>query len=365
MKRSRTPFRADGFVSLRGFLSSRLALACLLASAGLPVWAGASAAPAALPTAVVEVRQVFLTYPAEAVVEAIHQATVSAQVQGRVVDMRADAGDSVKRGQLLMRIDEREATQAAAGAEAQAAAAGANLSNAKASFERSKNLFAQKFVSQAALDQAEAAYKASQAQYEAARAGHGQAATAKSFTAITSPLTGIVAQRLVEQGEMASPGKPLMTVFEPGSLRVVASIPQYKVADVRKNLKARVEFPDSGKWLEGARVEVLPTADSQTHVVRARVTLPSDGVGVVPGMFARAHFIIGQAKKLVLPKQAVLRRGEVTAVYVQDAAGTLTLRQVRLGENLADGLVEVLAGISAGEKVVLDPVKAEIRLKQG
>ena len=88
MKRSRTPFRADGFISLRGFLSSRLALACLLASAGLPVWAGGPYAPALLPTAAVEVRQVFLTYPAEAVVEAIHQATVSAQVQGRVVDMQ-------------------------------------------------------------------------------------------------------------------------------------------------------------------------------------------------------------------------------------------------------------------------------------
>ncbi|MDD5297881.1 MAG: efflux RND transporter periplasmic adaptor subunit [Rhodocyclaceae bacterium] len=363
MKRCFSLFRAEGVPSRRGFLFTRLAAALILpaALAGAPVRA---AAPA-LSTVTVEMREVFLTYPAEAVVEAIHQATVASQVQGRVMEMRVDAGDKVKRGQVLMRIDERETAQAAAGADAQAQAASASLANAKASFERTRNLFTQKFVSQAALDQAEAAYKAAQGQFDAARAGHGQAATVKSFTTVSSPLTGVVAQRLVEMGEMAEPGKPLISVFEPGSLRVVASIPQYKLAEVRKNLKARVEFPDSGRWLDGVRVEVLPTADSQTHAVRARVILPGDGAGAVPGMFARAHFVIGQARKLVLPQKAVLRRGEVTAVYVQDGAGKLSLRQVRLGENLADGLAEVLAGISAGEKVVLDPVQAEIRLKQG
>lgn len=368
MKRSSSLLRADGHPALRGFLFFRpariMALALPLALAVVPAGAAKPEA-AALATAVVEMRDISLSYPAEALVEAIHQATVAAQVPGRVMDVRVDAGDKVKRGQVLMRLDERETTQAAAGAEAQAQAAGATLANAKANFERTKNLFAQKFVSQAALDQAEAGYKSAQGQYDAARAGQGQATTVKSFTSVTSPLTGVVALRHAELGEMAAPGKPLITVFEPGSLRVVAAIPQYKVAEVRKHLKARVEFPDSGKWLEGVRVEVLPTADSQTHAVRARVVLPADAAGAVPGMFARAHFVVGQAKKLVLPRKAVLRRGEVTAVYVQDVQGKLSLRQVRLGESLVDGLVEVLAGVSAGEKVVLDPVQAEIRFKQG
>ncbi len=368
MKRSSSLLRADGVSGPRGFLFFRpariLALALPLALAAGPVSAAKPEAAPALATAVVAMRDISLSYPAEALVEAIHQATVAAQVQGRVMDVRVDAGDKVKRGQVLMRIDERETSQAAAGAEAQAQAAGAALANAKANFERTKNLFARKFVSQAALDQAEAGYKSAQGQYDAARAGQGQAATVKSFTSVTSPLTGVVAQRHAELGEMAGPGKPLMTVFEPGALRVVAAIPQYKVAEVRKHLKARVEFPDSGKWLEGVRVEVLPTADAQTHVVRARVVLPADA-GAVPGMFARVHFVVGQAKKLVLPQKAVLRRGEVTAVYIQDSQGKLSLRQLRLGESLADGLVEVLAGVTAGEKVVLDPVQAEIRLKQG
>lgn len=346
-----------GTLFRRGFFVS-LAFAANLAVAGTP-------ATPPLATAKAEVRAVSLSWPAEALVEAVHQATLAAQVPGRVMDVRVDAGDKVKQGQLLMRIDEREAAQAVAGATAQAAAADADRVNAKAAFERTKNLYAQKFVSQAALDQAEAAWKAASGRADAARAGSGQASTAKSFASVTAPFSGIVAQRLTELGEMASPGKPLLTLFEPGGLRVVANIPQYRVAEVRKNLKARVEFPDSGRWLDGAKVEVLPTADSQTHVVRVRVTLPADAAGVVPGMFARAHFVVGTANKLVVPQKTILRRGEMSAVYVVDANGGISLRQVRLGENLAGELVEVLAGVAAGENVALDPVQAGIRLKQG
>lgn len=315
------------------------------------------------PVAVVEYREVDLTYPAEAVVEAVSQATIAAQVQGRVIDVRFDAGDRVKQGDLLMRIDEREAAQAVAGSEAQVAQAQAQLANARASYERTKNLYAQKFVSSAALDQAQAAYKAAQAQLNVALAGRGQAVTTKSFATISSPLAGIVAQRHTELGEMASPGKPLITVYDPKGLRVVASIPQYKLAELRQTLRAKVELPETGRWIEATRVEVLPTADVRTHVVRARVYLPDNTDGAVPGMFARAHFVIGKAKKLLLPAQAILRRGEVSAVYVVDAQGAVKLRQVRLGEPVDTNAVEVLAGVSAGEKVALDPVKAGIELK--
>lgn len=313
---------------------------------------------------VVEYREVDLTYPAEAVVEAVSQATVAAQVQGRVVQARVDAGDRVKRGDLLMRIDEREATQAVAGSEAQVAQAQAQLANAKSGYERAKNLYVQKFVSSAALDQAEASYKAAQAQLEAALANRGQMSTTKSFTAINAPLTGIVAQRHTELGEMASPGKPLVTIFDPKGLRVVANIPQYKLSDVSKSLRAKVSFPETGRWIDAAGVTVLPIADARTHVVRVRVALPENTQDVLPGMFARVHFVVGRAKKLLVATQAIIRRGEISAVYVLDAQGTPQLRQVRLGETADATSTEVLAGLSPGEQVALDPVKAGIRLKQ-
>jgi len=326
--------------------------AFLLLAAVLPGLTLAQATPTAtLATAPVELREIELTYPAEAVVEAVKQAVIAAQVPGRVVEVRADAGDAVKQGQLLMRIDAREAVQGYAASQA-------TLSNARANYERTKNLHTQKFISKAALDKAESEYKAAQA-------GSGAAGAAASHASIVSPLTGFVAQRHTEAGEMATPGKPLITVYDPKGLRVTGSIPQYKLAEVRANLRAKVEFPESRKWVDAVKVEVFPAADPRTHTVQARVYLPDNQPGIIPGMFARAHFVTGKSKKLLIPAAAVLRRGEVTAVYVIDEKNAARLRQVRLSEPLAGGFHEVLAGVSAGEKVALDPVKAGIVARPG
>ena len=329
-----------------------MSAATLLAAAPLSTQAAAGAD--GLATAPVEMREVDLTYPADAIVEAVRQATIAAQVTGRVIEARFDAGSRVKAGDVLMRIDPREAAQLQSGAQAQ-------LANARAGFERSKQLFGQKFISQAALDKAEADFKV-------ATAGAGQAGIQTSFTTLTAPYAGIIAQRLAEVGDMAVPGKPLLSLYDPKGMRAVASIPQLKLAEVRQALRAKVEFAESGKWTDALRVEVLPTADSQTHVVRARVYLPDNLEGVVPGMFVRAHFVTGKASKLLVPAAAVMRRGEVTAVYVVDGQGLPHLRQVRVGEAVSSGslpVLEVLAGLAAGEQVALDPVKAGIALKRG
>ena len=320
---------------------------------------------AALPfaTAVVEYREVDQTYAAEALVEAVKQSTVAAQISGRVVEVNFDVGDFVKKGQVLVRIDESEARQAVAGSEAVVAQARANLQNIRLNYERTKQLLAQKFVSQAALDKAQADYKAAEAQLAAAQASAGQAATTKGFTAVLAPYSGVVSARYAELGEMASPGKALMTGFDPKDLRVVASIPQYKLADVRRASRAQVEFPSINKWVTAKAVTLLPAADAKTHTTRVRLDLPEDVRDVYPGMFARAHFAVGRARKLLVPVQAIVRRSEVTAAYVVDPKGAVVFRQIRLGEPMADGLVEVLAGLSAGETVALEPNKAGMYLK--
>lgn len=298
---------------------------------------------------IVQPREVALAYPAEGLVEAVRQATVAAQVAGRVIEVRADAGQKVSQGQVLMRIDAREAAEGVAGAQAQ-------LVQARASYERTKNLVAQKFMSPAALDQAEAAWKAAQAVA-------GASGATLSHATVTSPIAGIIAQRHTELGELAAPGKPLLTVFEPHGMRVIASVPQFKLAAVRKSAKARVEFPESGQWLDAARVEILPSADPRSHTVTARVYLPDGVAGVIPGMAVRVHFITGSGAKLTVPPAAILRRGEVTGVYVMDDKGQARLRQVRLGEAVTNGELEVLAGLAPGDRVSLEPVKAGIQLK--
>ncbi len=305
-------------------------------------------APTFAQTHTVVLREVPLTLPAEAVIEATQQAIVATQVSGRIVAVSVEAGQRVKTGQLLMRIDAREATENAAAARAQ-------LVQAEANYTRTQNLFKQKFVSQAALDSADAGLKSARAQAGAAGAG-------ASHASVTSPLSGLVAERHAELGDLAMPGKPLLTVFDPKGLRAVANIPQYKLKAAQQAKSARIEFPESRRWLDGARVEILPTIDVQSHTATARVYLPENS-DVVPGMAARVHFVVGSAQKLTVPPQAILRRGEISAVYVLKD-GKSALRQVRLGEPVADGEIEVLSGLVAGESISLDPVKTGIELKQ-
>lgn len=301
-----------------------------------------------LPTVVVAPHTVAIGFPAEAVIEAVQQTTVGAQIAGRVIEVKADAGQQVRKGEILMRIDAREAEEAARAANAQYA-------NAKLNYERTKSLVAQKFMSAAALDKAKA-------DYDAAAASRAAAGASESHATIVAPLTGVVARRHAELGDMATPGKPLFTIYEPGGLRVTASIPQYRLNDMRKVTTARVEFPELGKWVDATSVKLLPTADTATHVSQVRVSLPPVPEAT-PGMFARVHFVVGQAEKLTVPATAVVRRGEVAAVYVQGGDGRLSLRQLRLGDAVGTGEIEVLAGLSAGDKVVTDPVKAAIALK--
>jgi len=266
-----------------------------------------------------------------------------------------------------MRIDPAQAGQAVAGAEAGVAHARATAINARAQFERTRSLVAKRFVSQAALDQAEAALKAADAQLAAAESGRGKAATSLGFTTVTAPLAGVVASRHAELGEMARPGTPLVTVYDPASLRAAADIPQYRLNELKAAgpaaLRARVEFPETGRWVDGVAVALLPAADPRTHTLRARVDLPAGLPGVAPGMAARVHLLTGTTTpRLVVPAAAILRRGEVTGVYMDSGEGRFVLRQIRAGEAVAEGWVEVLSGLAAGETVATDAVQAGIAL---
>ncbi len=311
-----------------------------------------------LAVASVEYRGVAQTYSVEGLVEATRQSTVSAQIAGRVKEVLFDVGDRVNKGQVILRIDQREAAQAVAGSQAQVSQAQANLQNARATLERNKQLLSQKFISQAALDKAQAEYQVALAQAAASKAGAGQADLAQGYTTVVAPYGGLVAARLVEVGEMVMPGKPLMTGFDPAALRVVVNVPQEKMAAIGTHPQASIEVPSMNRWIKAASTTVQPLADVRTHSTSVRISLPANQAGVYPGMFVRAHFVVGKLKKLVVPNSAVLRRGEVVAVYVMDEKNSVKLRQVRLGNVQAEGVVEVLAGLNAGERIALDPIKA-------
>ncbi len=300
-------------------------------------------------------------YVAEGSVEAVRQSVISPQVAGRITQLNVKAGDAVQKGQLLVRIDAQAVAQQANASEAQVESAQAQLSVATREFERQQQLFRKQYISQAALDQAEAQFKATAASVRGFVAQAGAASTQTSYFAIVAPFAGTVAEVPSELGDMAMPGKPLLTVFDPSAMRVVANLPQSKLAQLQARSEVRLDIPglpESHHSFVAQSVNVLPTADPSTHTVQVRLGVPATVTKALPGMFARAYFAVqGDARsRLVIPAKAVIQRTELEAVYVVDN-GRALLRQVRLGKATGDA-VEVLSGLTAGEQVALDPVAA-------
>ena len=320
----------------------------------------AGGAPAALATAPVLSSGGGEVSGFDGVVQAVRQTAVAAQVAGAVVALQVKAGDTVKAGQVLLRLDARAAEQTAAAGAAQVQAARAALEVATRDFERQKQLFETQFISKAALDRAESQYKASQAEAAAQLASAGAARTQSGFYVVKAPYDGVVSEVAVVLGDMAMPGRALLTVYDPRSLRVSVAVPHTVAARLKAGLSMQVELPGttSGR-ITPVNTQLLPTVDPATHTLELRLDLPAAMAGVTPGMFARAWLPVSgtSGPRVFVPARAVVRRAELTAVYVLGSDARALLRQVRLGPVSGDH-VEVLSGLSAGERVVLDPQAA-------
>jgi RND family efflux transporter MFP subunit len=338
---------------MRRTLPALLSAAAVTGALALPAAARAdSGAPAVVSARLQAVEEV---YAAEAVIEAVRQATVAAQLPGAVVQILVDAGDPVKRGQVVARIDTRETDAQLAAGQAGVAQADAALAQARLNLERTRSLLAQNFVSRAALDKAEADHAAARAAADAARAGRAQAATARSYAELRSPIDGVVTRRLMEPGEVAAPGRGVLAVHDPSALRAVGSVPQGVLAQAAGATRATVEA--GGQRIDAVRVTLLPAADARLLSAQVRADLPAGAhAGVVPGSAAKILLPVGRATRLVVPASALIRRGELTAVQVVGADGKPQLRQVRLGPAVAGGNVEVLAGLAEGERVFVNPL---------
>lgn len=341
-------------------------LAALVLAA--PAWLAA----AELPSVPVQARAGGATLGFDGVVEAVRQTVVASQVAGAIVRLDVKVGDRVAAGQVLMRIDARAAEQNAAAGDAQVRAARAGLDVATKDFQRQQQLHQQNYISAAALDRADATFKATQAQLQAQVAQAGAARTESGLYVVRAPFVGVVSEVPVQLGDMAMPGRALLTVYDPAALRITAAVPQTVAQQMVAGQMPRAELPGlpaAAAWVTPLRLQQLPTVDAATLSVQLRAELPPALAGVVPGMFARLWLPMSAATGssvaggaapatgLTVPLQAVVRRAELTAVYVLGADGKPVLRQVRLGRSQGDQ-VEVLAGLMAGERVVTTPQAA-------
>jgi RND family efflux transporter MFP subunit len=295
----------------------------------------------------------------DGVVQAVRQTVVAAQVSGAIVALDVKAGDTVKAGQVLARLDARAAEHAAAASGAQVQAAHATQEAATKDYERNRQLFEKGYISKAALERAEAQYKSANAQAAAQLATAQAARTESDFYTVRAPYSGVVAEVAVVLGDMAMPGRRLITLYDPAALRVSVMLPQTAAGGLQLDRPPRVELPGviPGR-IDPVNTRLLPAADPATHTQELRLDLPPGLTGVGPGTFARAWLATpGGDQRVYIPASAVMQRAELSVVYVVGRDGAPLLRQVRLGRGDGDR-VEVLSGLAAGERVAIDPQAA-------
>jgi RND family efflux transporter MFP subunit len=292
----------------------------------------------------------------DGVVEAVRQATLSAQTHGRVTSVHRDVNDRISAGEVLVRLTAIEQQAGVDSARAQLRATEAAQVEAQATYQRFVELSASQYVSKMQLDQVRAARDTALATRDAARAQLTQAERQADYTMIRAPYDGIVATRDVEPGESIAPGRALMTVFSPDALRIEVSVPQSDAVAIGAQPEARIRFGD-GRSVDAAKVTVFPSADPATHSVNVRVQLPALNPVPLPGSTAKVIFPATKGAAFPrVPTSAVIHRGEVNAVYVL-AEGRLSLRQLRLGERAGEQ-IDVIAGLQPGERIATDPIAA-------
>ncbi len=299
----------------------------------------------------------------DGIVEARRQATLSAEVAGKIEAVNFDVDDYVKQGEVVLRIRDREYRAGVEQARAALAEASAGLGDARLEFKRSQDLLKQKLISRAQFDRAEAALKAAEARQAAAAAGLERAEELLGHTVVKAPYSGVVVARHVEPGESVGPGQPIMSGYAEGELRVSADVPQSLIGSLRERREARVIVIENGKSIEVDQITIHPFANPQNHSFRVRLDLLRQPLPLYPGMLVKVAIAIGETERLLVPQVALVSRTEVNAVYVIDADGRVALRQVRPGNRYGER-IEILAGLEAGETIALDPVRAGIALKQ-
>ncbi len=330
--------------------------AAAFALAGATAWAGADSDPPVVDTVEVRARPVRSALEFDATLEAVRQSTVAAQVSGNVVERLVRAGDPVRAGQPLVRIDERDTKAALARSDAAIAQARAERIDAQAAWERNRTLVERGFLSRSALDASRARVDAAKAAEQQAVASSRQAELARSFTTVVAPYDGVVLATLVDAGDLAAPGRAVATLYQPGAMRVVVQVPLSALSSAQDAGDIEVVFA-SGRTLVPTQRTFVPGVDPVAQTRELRLEF-ADSVKVpgVPGQRARVRFGGAEVVRKTIPNSAVLRRGELDAVYVA-RGDRFALRAIRVGSTYGDE-VEVLGGLAEGEEVAIDPVRA-------
>ncbi|MGA7826956.1 MAG: efflux RND transporter periplasmic adaptor subunit [Geobacteraceae bacterium] len=304
-------------------------------------------------------------FEASGTVKAKNTAQLAARISGTVSEIHAREGDRVQRGSLLVTLVALESTAGAIGAAHTVEEAIARKKLADVTYARFARLYEEQAVTGQELDTRRAERDMADQSLARAREAARAATAVAGYTRITAPMSGVVTARMVDPGSTVFPGMPIMTIEEEGRYRLELAVPASLQGKVALGTSVPVFLDESSGRSTGTVVEIVPRVDpvSRTFTVKLEISAK----GLHSGQFGRALLPVGEKQGLLIPKKAVLERGELTYVWVVDDGNIAHLRLVKPGTAFVDR-VEILAGLSAGERIVvggMEKVTDGARVEEG
>ena len=298
-------------------------------------------------------------------IEGKHKVTLSTKIMGQITSMPYDAGTKVSAGQILVKINSDDLRAKRAQIKASALEAQAAFKNAEVNYERMKNLYAKKSASQRELDDVETMYQMASAKRNAVKEMENEINDAISYGELRSPFSGFIVAKMAQQGDIASPGMPLLTIEDLSALKIIARVPESEIHLFKLKDKVRVRIESLETDLTGVVEQVNPSGNPMSRQFDVKVALTgmdkAQSVYVKSGMYAQVILEKGTSKTITVPQSAIVKRGQLEGIFIMSDRGTAALRWIRTGNTFGKE-VQVLSGLRAGEKVILSNI---MQLKDG
>jgi len=307
-------------------------------------------------TAIVEKKQVddILAWPGT--VRSRSVANIAPKMTARIIEIKVNAGDKVKKGDVIARLDERDIKAQENAALAALASANAQASRAQADEQRTRSLYSKEAATRENFDAVVARAKEAQAGVSQATSAITEVRTHLADTLLLAPFDGIIAKRLKEPGDMGLPGVPVVTLQTPQGLRLEADVPSTCAGRYSIGMDVKVRIDTLGLTVSAQIDEVSPEVDPQTRTQLIKIALPAIE-GLQPGYFGWLEQACGQHEALLIPASAVQHIGQLEVVKVL-SEGRQLMRHIRTGKTFGDQ-IEVISGLHAGETVITHPQQAQ------
>jgi RND family efflux transporter MFP subunit len=297
-------------------------------------------------------------------IQATNSADLSTRMMGYVNNVYVNVGDTVKKGQLLVSINNADLQAKRAQVNAGISEATAAFNNAKKDYDRYTNLFAENSASQKELDDITAHYEMAKARLESANQMKNEISAQFAYSNITAPFNGVVTGKRIDAGDMANPGMPLISIEQPGSFEVMAMVPETEISEISKGTQVDVQVKSINQTLKGKVAEVSTSSKNTGGQYLVKIDLEKTDANILSGMFTTVQFPVERKSKtqmVLIPSEAIVTNGQLSGVYTVSDSNTAILRWLRLGRTYGDQ-IEVLSGLNTDEAYI---VSAEGKLYNG